>query len=141
MSGPYEDTSDSDERRRAMYAQIQADEDERERREQAAYEARLRFRDKLFGTDDDFARQAPEPLTDHDTLLGEHLAQLRNAARHGMTYALRDYSTGDQFARAANAIGAIVRTNLAIVKALKSGPNARTPKTVHGGAPLTEPQD
>jgi hypothetical protein len=113
----------------------------------AAYRAHLRrqregyarFLTELFGAEDQFDRQAPQPLQDMASQLGEHAAQLRNAARFLMARVTLDDQDSQDSTRAATAIANIARTNIAIAKALREEAEANQ-KTVHGVAIPVEPQ-
>lgn len=93
---------------------------------------RRKYLERLMGSAEDFDWEAPAPLADYDAQLGEHAAQLRNAARYLMGKVLDDDN-----ARAVQAAGALARligTNLAIAKVLKAADRANA-KTVHGVPP------
>ena len=93
------------------------------RARQAARDAqaqkRKEFRAKLFGTDDPVALLAPESLQDYDALLGEHAAQLRNAIRHAMEYAVSDSVSLKQQLPVLAALDRLVRANVMITRTIK----------------------
>jgi hypothetical protein len=116
-------------------------------RRREAYRAHLRrqregyarFLTELFGTENQIDRQAPQPLQDMASQLGEHAAQLRNAARFLMARVTLDDQNSQDSTRAATAIANIARANIAIAKALREEAEANR-KTVHGVAVPVEPQ-
>jgi len=105
------------------------------RAQQAARKARL------LGGDDQVEWQAPAPLADFDSLLGEHAAQLKNAARMVMGQVLDDGTAQSAREQAVAVAGLtrIVQTTLAIARAL--GSNGATAKTVHSAAAMSQAQD
>jgi hypothetical protein len=100
--------------------------------------ARERLMTTLLGADDDLGRQAPPPVDDMEALLGEHAAQLRNTARYMMGEVISQGSSVQESAKAATVVNNVIRTNIAIAKALRE---AQPRKTVRGVATSTEPQD
>jgi len=118
------------------------------RRRSEAYGAQLRrqaadfdrFLTQLFCAEDSLDRRAPQPIKDMESLLGEHAAQLRNAARYLMGYVTRGGENAQDSIRAATAISAVVRTNVAVANALRDEAEQNR-KTVHGVAVTVEPQD
>ncbi|HUO98280.1 MAG TPA: hypothetical protein VMU01_06410 [Rhizomicrobium sp.] len=101
---------------------------------------REQFLATLLDAADDYDRLAPPPVTDMETLLGEHAAQLRNAARYMMGEVISDSRSGQESARAATTVNNMIRTNIAIAKALREA-MLEGRKTVRGVAAGTEPQD
>jgi hypothetical protein len=92
----------------------------------------------LFETDDYKSQIAPPKPVDHDALLEEHLAQLHNAVRDAMQYAIADDCDVQSKMVAVGGMTRMIRTSLAIALALRDGKKS---KTVHGGAEAREPQD
>jgi hypothetical protein len=103
-------------------------------------EAHDRFLTKLFGAEDSLDRQAPPPLQNMESQLGEHAAQLRNAARFLMGRLVYSGQEFENSARAAMAICNIARTNVMIARALREDAE-KNRKTVDGVAVTAEPQD
>jgi hypothetical protein len=102
--------------------------------------ARERYLTELFGAEEWQDRVAPQPVEDMDSLLGEHAAQLRNAARYLMNEALSDSRSVVENARAATTVCSLARTNVMIARALREDAE-KNRKTVHGVAVTVEPQD
>jgi hypothetical protein len=107
------------------------------RRQEEAYD---RFLTELFGAEDMLDRQAPQPLRDMESQLGEHAAQLRNAARFLMRRVTLGGQNFEHSARAAMTISSIARTNVALARAMREEAWMNQ-KTVHGVAVTVEPQD
>jgi len=114
-------------------------EEEEKRRHKENADNLLRFNRRLFGSEDRHDWQAPSALEDFDAALGEHAAQLRNAARHIMEKALADHSSVESQAKAVNALTSLIRANIQIAKAL--GTKEKKSKTVRGGGGTGVPQD
>ncbi len=113
---------------------------ERERQEREAQ--RKAFLADLFGTPDLKAQIAPPDPVDHDALLEEHLAQLRNAVRYLMQYAIGDAHKVERNVSVAGMVTNMVRANLALTKALRVPfPQSKRSKTVRGVPAQPEPQD
>ncbi len=98
---------------------------------------RKAFLDDLLGTCDKLEWQAPKAIEDFDALLGEHAAQLRNAARYVMGRVLLDDANPEQGAAAASALTRLIQTNISIARVLATAKS----KTVRGGVEAREPQD
>lgn len=115
--------------------------EEREREERAAAReaAREQFHIKLYGSAERFDWAAPPSVEDFDAMLGEHAAQLRNAARHVTESALHDRSPKDM-AVVVGTLTRVVQTNVAIAKVLRQKDH-ETSKTVHGATRQKGPQD
>ncbi len=112
------------------------------RQQEAAHKAiRKEFLQKLLDGKDQLAWQAPHQIQDFDELLCQHAAQLRNAVRYTMEYALSDDIEVEEHAKVVGALTRMIQTNIAIAKALVPERLGATLKTVHGGAPAQEPQD
>jgi len=118
-------------------ARYEREEQEAEARREAFRLKREAFRKKLFDAPDELTWCAPPPVENFDALLAEHAAQLRNAVRHAMEYALEDTNGQKSNALAASALTRLIQTNIAIAKVIGSA----TSKTVRGGTASTEPQD
>ena len=104
-------------------------------RSEAYYAEREAYRQKLFDAPDALTWQVPPPVENFDALLAEHAAQLRNAVRHAMGFALADNRDCEANALAASALTRMIQTNIAIAKVIG------TSKTVRGGVGAEEPQD
>ena len=94
----------------------------------------------LFEAADYKSQIAPPKPVDHDALLEEHLAQLRNAVRGAMQYAISDDIDVQPKMAAVGGMTRMIRTSLAIALALRD-PKEKKSKTVRGGAEAKEPQD
>lgn len=115
-------------------ARLEREENEREARAAAWQAQRLQFRSKLFGSQDKFDWLAPPPVEDLDAMLGEHAAQLRNAARCITESALQD-DTAKNTVAAVTTLTRVVQANLAIAKVLAKS------KTVRGVTESKDAQD
>jgi hypothetical protein len=111
---------------------------EQRRRQREFQAARKQHLESLMGSDNRFDWEAPQPLADYDAQLGEHAAQLRNAARYLMGKVLDDDNA--RAVQAASAVARLIGTNLAIFKALNTA-NAAKSKTVRGVSPANDHQD
>ncbi len=120
-------------------ARCEREENERAARREIRRKEREAFRQKLFDTPDELAWQAPPPLEDFNALLAEHAAQLRNAVRQTMGFALADDNDCKANASAASALTRLIQTNIAIAKVL--GVGDETSKTVRGGPEPKDAQD
>src|ERR1700685_1384083 len=89
---------------------------ELEARRQEYLKKRAELRDRLFESADEFDRQAPAPIADFDALLAEHAAQLRNAVRYTMEFALWDDARVKDNVQSASALTRLIQTNIAIAK-------------------------
>jgi hypothetical protein len=108
--------------------------------EQQRRRAANRLRDeKLYGSADIADWMAPPPLTDLDTQLAEHAAQLRNVARRVSGDALITDHGIEKHIKLVTALTRVIQTNVAIAKVLKAAA-AATSKTVHGGEAPRDPQ-
>jgi hypothetical protein len=98
---------------------------------------RKEFMSTLLAGDDMSAWLAPNACEPSDEVLSEHMAQLRNAVRYALQFALADDMTFERNMSAANAATRMIQANIALSKALKA-PNS---KTVRGVRHKEEPQD
>ena len=113
-----------------------------ERNQDAEREAaRKTFLDELFGSSDRLDWQAPSAVEDFDAVLRQHAAQLRNAVRHVMGDVLWDAYSMERRAKAIGALTRMIRTNVAIARALDTKAPTAKSKTVHGVGAPKDPQD
>ena len=98
---------------------------------------RRALRAKLLPGTDMFAWVAPDATPPSDELLAEHCAQLRTMVRYTLQYVLDDSIDSQANMRAADAATRMIRTNIALAKAL----DAKNAKTVRGGARAKRTQD
>ena len=75
-----------------------------------------------------------------DEILAEHLAQLRNAVRYVLQYAMGDGLMVPTRMSAASTAQRMIQTNIALAKALKAPASANS-KTVRGVRRRKDPQD
>ena|SRR5258707_6504673 len=104
---------------------------EREAQHEAWRKRRREYREKLFGSTDPIAWQAPPADVDFDALLAQHAAQLRNAVSLTMEYALSDDVDLKDRPGVLGSLTRMIQTNVAIVRVLRGG--TEKSKTVHGG--------
>lgn len=112
--------------------------EEAEREERRA--RRQAFLEKLLAGPDMHAWIVPREDVACDEILAEHLLQLRNTIRYALQVALDDAYTLKSSMNAANTVDRLVRTNIALVRALKTPDTAKS-KTVRGGRRMKGPQD
>lgn len=114
---------------------------EREEKERAEREAQQRaFLEQLLQGPDMHSWIVPEGDAESDDVLAEHLLQLRNAVRFTLRFALDDSRGARSNLDAANTVDRLIRTNIAIARAMKTLDTAKS-KTVRGVRPKEEPQD
>ena len=75
-----------------------------------------------------------------DEVLGEHLAQLQNVVRYTLQFALSDGYSIQTSLLAANTATRMIRTSIALSKALNAT-DAPNTKTIHGGRRKKRPQN
>ena len=123
-------------------SQREAEEEyEREQEERAKRrEKRKAFLEQLLQGPDMHSWIVPEGDAESDDVLAEHLLQLRNAVRYALQYALEDDLNVRVNLDAAHTVDRLVRTNIAIARALKT-PDAAKSKTVRGVPAKKAPQD
>jgi hypothetical protein len=120
---------------------VAEEEYQREQEERAARQAqREAFLQKLLLGPDMHSWIVPEGDASSGDILSEHLLQLRNAVRYTMQYALNDAHSVRSNLDAANTVDRLIRTNIAIARALKAPDTAKS-KTVRGVRQKKEPQD
>ena len=98
---------------------------------------RRALRTKLLPGTDIFTWVAPDDTPPSDELLAEHCAQLRTMVRYTLQYVLDDSLDSLANMRAADAATRMIRTNIALAKAL----DAKNVKTVRGGKRMRRTQD
>jgi hypothetical protein len=114
---------------------------QREEKERAERKAqRKAFLEQLLQGPDLHSWIVPEGDAKSGDVLEEHLLQLRNAVRYALQYALNDDLSVSSNLDAANTVDRLVRTNIAIARALKTPDTAKS-KTVRGVRQKKEPQD
>ena len=114
---------------------------QREEEERAKRKAQRRaLLEQLLQGPDMHSWIVPDGEAESDDVLAEHLLQLRNAVRFTLRFALDDDLSVKSNLDAANTVDRLVRTNIAIARALKT-PNTANSKTVRGVRGKAEPQD
>ena len=114
---------------------------QREQEERAERKAlRQTFLEKLLLGPDMHSWIVPEGDADSDEILAEHLLQLRNAVRYALQVALHDGYNVQSNLNAANTVDRLVRTNIAIARALQASDKANS-KTVRGVGSDRDAQD
>ena len=105
---------------------------------QAGHKAsRQEFLRRLLGGKDALAWQVPPQIEDFDALLLQHAAQLNNAVRYTMEFALCDGIGVSEHTMVIGSLTRMIQTNIAIAKAM----TGEKSKTVRGGPARKYPQD
>jgi hypothetical protein len=114
---------------------------QREEAERAERKAqRKAFLEQLLQGPDMYSWIVPEGDAESDDVLAEHLLQLRNAVRFALRFALDDDLSVQSNLASASTVDRLVRTNIAIARALKTPDTAKS-KTVRGIQRKRAPQD
>lgn len=118
-------------------------EEEYQREEEARAERRAKrkaFLEQLLEGPDMHSWIVPEGDAKSGDVLKEHLLQLRNAVRFSLRYAFDDDLSVQSNLDAANTVDRLIRTNIAIARALKTSDTTNS-KTVRGVSRKKAPQD